>query len=79
MTYLLAAAGVVALIVAGSGARAAPATPEGIAQALANDDLAYAKWKGGKDWKGWKGKKVKWRRGPPPWAPAWGYRRKRGW
>jgi hypothetical protein len=47
-------------------------------QSLAEYEGAYAEkggWHGGsKAWKhGWK------RRGPPPWAPTWGYRRKRRW
>lgn len=67
------------VLVAAPAVRAAPApTPlEGLAQALPDDAVAYAKkgWKGGK---GWKGKKMR-RHGPPAWAPAHGLRRKRGW
>ena len=56
--------------------RAAPLPPESIVQVLAGEELAYVK-KGGKGWK--HGKRAKWRHGPPPWAPAHGLRRKRGW
>jgi hypothetical protein len=65
----LAAAAVIALP---SGGNARPDVDPFIAQAVQDTELTYAKWKG------WKGKKVKYG-GPPPWAPAHGYRRKRGW
>jgi hypothetical protein len=77
MKPLLAAAAVIAFVALTPAARAAPVAPDGLLPTPAEEDLAYAKWKGGKGWKG--GKKAKWGRGPPPWAPAWGYRRKRGW
>lgn len=72
------------VLVAAPALRAAPAPAplEGLAQSLPDEAVAYAKkgWKGGKGWKmkGWKGKKMR-RHGPPPWAPAHGLRRKRGW
>ena len=77
MKHLLAAVAAVAFVALAPAAQAAPVAPDGLVQSLAGKDLAYAKWKGGKGWKG--GKKAKWRRGPPPWAPAHGLRRKRGW
>jgi hypothetical protein len=77
MKHLLAALGAIALLAAAAPAvRAAPAGLDGLVQSLADDEVAYAK-RGGKGWKG--GKKAKWRGGPPPWAPAHGLRRKRGW
>jgi hypothetical protein len=77
MKILLAAVAVTAFVALAPAAHAAPVAPAGLVQSLADEGLAYAKWKGGKGWKG--GKKAKWRRGPPPWAPAHGLRRKRGW
>lgn len=62
--------GLLALVsVAPCAAQATPALPDGVVQSIADNSLAYAKYKG------WKGKAVK-RRGPPPWAPAHGRRRK---
>ena len=81
MRHLLAMLAAIAFVlVAAPAVRAAPMSPDGLVQALADQELAYAK-QGGKGWgKGWKGgKKAKWRGGPPPWAPAHGLRRKRGW
>ena len=78
MYRLLATLGAVALgAVAAPAVHASPILPDQVVQTLTDQELAYMK-KGGKGWKGWKGKKAKWR-GPPPWAPAYGYRRKRGW
>jgi hypothetical protein len=80
MRRLLATFGMFAFaLVAAPAARAAPVAPDGLVQVLADQELAYAK-KGGKGWgRGWKGgRKGKWG-GPPPWAPAHGLRRKRGW
>jgi hypothetical protein len=54
-------------------ARAATLPRDGIVQSIpAATQLAHTKYKA------WKVKKVK-RGGPPPWAPAHGLRRKRGW
>src|SRR5215203_5311753 len=54
-------------------------------QSVADGQVAYAKkggwhgggkgWKHGKGGHGW-GHHRGWRRGPPPWAPAWGWRRR---
>ena len=74
MRYVLAILGAALFVmVAAPSVRAAPAALDQAVQTLADQELAYMK-KGG--WKGWKGKKAKWRRGPPPWAPAWGRRAK---
>ena len=82
MRNLFAALGAAALLTFSAPAVQAASSPVPDAvQSLPEDVVAYAKkggWKGG--WKGGKGWKKGWkRRGPPPWAPAWGYRRKRGW
>ena len=77
MHRIIATIGTIAFALASTpAARAAPLPPEGIVQALSGEELAYVK-KGGKGWK--HGKRAKWRHGPPPWAPAHGLRRKRGW
>ncbi|HEX8164614.1 MAG TPA: hypothetical protein VF601_02370 [Beijerinckiaceae bacterium] len=77
MRHLFATLGTLAFVlVAAPAVRAAPVSADSLVQALPDAALAYAK-KGGKGWKG--GKKAKWRGGPPPWAPAHGLRRKRGW
>ena len=75
MKQLFAAVAVVALVAVAPAGSASPLAPDGLVPSSV--DTAYAKWKGGKGWKG--GKKAKWRGGPPPWAPAHGLRRKRGW
>jgi hypothetical protein len=79
MRHLVAAAGLAALAAlaapsakAAPAAQAAPALEKALAQ-LPDAETAYVK-KGGKGWKG--GKAMK-RRGPPPWAPAWGRRYRR--
>ncbi len=80
MHRIIATVGTIAFAVASTPAtpagRAAPLPPDGIVQVLADEELAYVK-KGGKGWK--HGKRAKWRHGPPPWAPAHGLQRKRGW
>jgi hypothetical protein len=77
MHRIIATVGTIAFaVVSTPAARAAPLPPEGIVQVLAGEQLAYVE-KGGKGWK--QGKRAKWRHGPPPWAPAHGLRRKRGW
>ena len=77
MHRIIATVGTIAFaVVSTPAARAAPLPPEGIVQVLAGEELAYVK-KGGKGWK--HAKRAKWRHGPPPWAPAHGLRRKRGW
>ena len=58
-------------IVAAPAARAVPLPLDGVAEALPDSEVSYAKNKGRK------GKAMK-GRGPPSWAPAHGYRRKRG-
>jgi hypothetical protein len=63
------------VLVTAPTARAVSISPHALVQILPDEGLAYAK-KGGKGWKG--GKKARWG-GPPPWAPAHGFRRKRGW
>ena len=80
MRHLIAAAGLVACAaLAAPAAQAAPVTqaaPVALDRAvgsLPDAEVAYVK-KGGKGWKG--GKAMK-RRGPPPWAPAWGRRHRR--
>jgi len=77
MRHLVAAAGLAACAaLAAPPTQAAPAaqtTSVALEKALASlpdAATAYVK-KGGKGWK--MGKKMK-RRGPPPWAPAWGRR-----
>ena len=71
------------LAVAGLAAPAARAgeAPLGtLVQSLDENQIAFVKkggWKGGKHGRAWGHHRV--RRGPPPWAPAHGYRRKRGW
>jgi hypothetical protein len=60
-------------IVAPSPTRAGVLPPDALVQSVGDGEIAYAKWKGGK---GWKGTKMK-RGGPPPWAPAWGRRYRR--
>ena len=61
--------------------QAAPVSIRAAVQSLTDHEIAYAKkggWKG--EWKhgrGW-GHHRSWRWGPPPWAPAWGWRRKHG-
>ena len=79
MRHLVAAAGLAACAVlsappanAAHPAQALPALEKALAS-LPDAETAYAK-KGGKGWKG--GKAMK-RRGPPPWAPAWGRRYRR--
>ena len=52
-------------------ARAAPLRLDGVAKAFPDNQVSYAKNKGRK------GKAMR-GRGPPSWAPAHGYRRKRG-
>ena len=75
MRHLLAAMGAAAfVVVAAPAVRASPVLPNQAVQALTDQELAYMK-KGGKGWK--HGRKVR-RHGPPPWAPAYGLRRKRG-
>ena len=71
MRQLVAIAGLLAIAAAPFAARAAPVSPDGITQAIAGTQLAYAKYKSVKVRTG----KVR-RHGPPPWAPAHGYRRK---
>jgi hypothetical protein len=71
---VIAALGTAALVMTAAPVVRASALDSAV-QSLAEHGVAYAKkggWHGGgKQWKhGWK------RRGPPPWAPAWGYRRK---
>jgi hypothetical protein len=49
---------------------------------ISDDQTTYVKsgWKGGKGWnrgRAWGHYRA--RRGPPPWAPAYGYRRKHRW
>ena len=76
MRQVIAALGTAALIV--TLAPAIQANPLGPAvRSLTDDEVVYTRkggWHGGrKPWKhAWK------RRGPPPWAPAWGLRHKRG-
>jgi hypothetical protein len=88
MRYALAALGTAALIM--FTVPAVHASPvDAAVQSLADGQVAYAKkggWHGGgKGWKhGWRGggrwgHHRGWRGGPPPWAPAWGWRRKHGW
>ena len=81
---LLLAVAVVAVGLASSPAHATPTSLEAIAHSLPEIATAFVK-KGGKGWghhKGWKHQKA-WKHrgrygGPPPWAPAWGLRAKRG-
>src|SRR5215207_208702 len=87
MRYVLTAFGTAALIIFTVPAVHASSV-DAAAQSLADGQVAYAKkggWHGGgKGWKhSWKGGRRwghhrGWRRGPPPWAPAWGWRRKHG-
>jgi hypothetical protein len=83
MRRLLAALGTAALVmITTSAVQASPV--EADVQSLTDHEVAYAKkggWHGGG--KGWKhgrawGHHRGWHRGPPPWAPAHGYRRKYG-
>ena len=87
MRVLLATAAVLVGI-ASAPAYAASTSLEALAHSLPDEAIAFTK-KGGKGWghhKGWKHRKA-WKHagrghyygGPPPWAPAWGLRRKRGW
>jgi hypothetical protein len=77
MNRFIAIAGTIAIVLlAAPAGRASPLSPDTAVEVPADQELAYMK-KGGKGWK--HGKKVKWRGGPPPWAPAHGLRRKRGW
>lgn len=85
MRTLLAVLAAAALLTLGAPALQAASSPlPGAVQSLSDDAVAYAKkggWKGG--WKGFKrghayGHRKFRRRGPPPWAPAHGLRRKRG-
>jgi hypothetical protein len=80
MRHLFATLGMLAFVAIAAPAGASPVSPDRLVQDLPDGAHAYVK-KGGKGWKGgWKGgKKAKWRGGPPPWAPAHGLRRKRGW
>ncbi|HEX8666077.1 MAG TPA: hypothetical protein VF744_18845 [Beijerinckiaceae bacterium] len=80
MRHLIAAAGLIACAAfavppanAAPAAQAAPVALDTALGSLPDVDTAYVK-KGGKGWKG--GKAMK-RRGPPPWAPAWGRRYRR--
>jgi hypothetical protein len=75
MRPLLATCALLALVIATPTARAAAPGLHAIAQTLSPTNVSYAK---NKSVKGWKAKNVK-RGGPPPWAPAHGLRRKRGW
>jgi len=74
----LAVTGVVA-----PAARAGEAPLGTLVQSLDEAQIAFVKkggWKGGKGWKhgrAWGHYRA--RRGPPRWAPAHGYHRKRGW
>ena len=84
MRRLLAALGTAALITIAVPAHAASVSIAADVQSLTEHEVAYAKkggWHGGgKGWKhgrGW-GHHRGWHRGPPPWAPAWGWRRKHG-
>jgi hypothetical protein len=84
MRYALAALGTAALIMFTVPAVASPV--DAAAQSLTDGQVAYAKkggWHGGGKKHGWKGGRGwghgGWRRGPPPWAPAWGWRRKHRW
>ena len=75
MRHLLTIFG--AIIFASMAAPAVHASPVSLdhqIQTLPDEELAYMKKWG----RGAKGKKAKWRNGPPPWAPAHGLRRKRG-
>ena len=72
MHRLLATIALFALaIVAAPAAQAAPLSLDGVAKAFPDSQVSYAKNKG------WKGKTMR-GRGPPPWARARGYHRKRG-
>ena len=74
MRHLIAAAGMLALAaLASPAARAAPVSLDMALESPSAPETAYVK-KGGKGWK--MGHKMK-RRGPPPWAPAWGRRHRR--
>ena len=83
MRHVLAALGTAALVmIAAPVVQAYPA--DAAVQSLADHEVAYAKKGGWHDGgKGWKhsrggGHHRGWHRGPPPWAPAWGWRRKHG-
>jgi hypothetical protein len=88
MRALLAALGTAALMIVAAPAHAGSMSIEAAVQSLPDHAIIYAKkggWHGGgKGWKhGWKhghgwGHHRRWHGGPPPWAPAWGWRRKHG-
>ena len=86
MRLLLAALGTAALAVITSPP--SQATPQDwLVQSLSQDQTSFAKgghgqgWKGAKHTRGWGQRGGRhWRRGgPPPWAPAHGWRRKHRW
>ena len=84
MRHIIAAAALLALSgVPVPGARAAEVPVDQLVRSLTDQQTAFVKkggWKGGKGWKhgrAWGHHRV--RRGPPPWAPAYGYRRKHRW
>ena len=77
MRRFLAVLGTAALVmVTGPAVHATPVSVDGAVQSLTDSQTAYAKkggWKhGGHGWGHHRG-------GPPPWAPAHGWRRKHGW
>jgi hypothetical protein len=77
MRHVIAAIGTAALLLVAAPAVRASSLDAAV-QSLAEHEVAYAK-KGGWHGRG-KGWKHSWKRGgPPPWAPAWGYRRKHRW
>ncbi len=84
MHHIVAAATLLALSgFAVPDARAAETSLDRLVQSLPDEDTVYVKkggWQSGKGWKhgrAWGHHRV--RGGPPPWAPAHGYRRKHRW
>ena len=74
MRHVLAALGTAGLVLMATPAVRASTGPRPAILSLGDQQVAFAKggWHGGG--KGWRhGLK---RRGPPPWAPAWGRRRR---
>ena len=89
MRHLLAAIGTAAFVIlAAPTAQATAVSLDAVAQSLPEDQIAFTKGGHGKG--GWKGVKHcghgwghkrgrHYRGGPPPWAPAHGWRRKHRW
>jgi hypothetical protein len=88
MRHLLAAIGIAAFVIlAAPTAQATAVSLDAVAQSLPEDQIAFTKgghgkggWKGGKHGRAYGHHRGRhYRGGPPPWAPAHGWRRKHRW